>query len=90
MHADLVKGIPTIVCMHYDSSPNTTEHMRLVVCYRPKIDEVYYLDPAETGTTYRHMKRATFLSLWPLKYDPAKWLVIRFRMEAGEIKAAPC
>jgi len=86
MHADLVKGIPSIVCMHYDSSPNTTEHMRLVVGYRAATDEVYYLDPAETGQAYRHMKRDTFLSLWPLKYDPAKWLVIRFRMEAASIK----
>src|SRR5262245_56819926 len=27
MHADLLAGIPSIVCMHYDASPNTTEHM---------------------------------------------------------------
>src|SRR4249919_825598 len=47
LHADLVQGIPSIACMHYDASPNTTEHMRLVVGYRAKTDEVIYLDPAE-------------------------------------------
>jgi hypothetical protein len=85
LHADLVHGIPSIVCMHYDSSPNTTEHMRLVVGYRAATDSVIYLDPADASNGYRRMKRATFLSLWPLKYDPAKWLLIRFRMEPGRI-----
>ena len=40
LHAYLVKGIPSIVCMHYDASPNTTEHMRLVVGYESKSDAV--------------------------------------------------
>ena len=85
MHSDLVKGTPSIVCMHADASPNTTEHMRLVVGYREKSDEVVYLDPADSIAGYRQMKRPAFLSLWPLKYDPAKWLIVRFRMEPGEI-----
>ena len=33
MHADLVAGIPSIVCMHYDDKPNTTEHFRLILGY---------------------------------------------------------
>jgi hypothetical protein len=86
LHADLVQGIPSIVCMRYDTSPKTTEHMRLVVGYRATSDEVFYLDPAEQGAAYRRMKRATFLSLWPLKYEQAKWLIVRFRMEAADIK----
>ncbi len=86
LHADLVSGIPSIVCMHYDASPNTTEHMRLVVGYRAETDEVIYLEPAEPGAAYRRMKRAKFLSLWPLKYQPTKWLIIRFRMEPADIK----
>jgi hypothetical protein len=89
LHADLVQGIPSIVCMHYDASPKTTEHMRLVVGYRAKTDEVVYLDPAEPGPAYRYMKRATFLSLWPLKYEQAKWLIVRFRMHATDIKEPP-
>src|SRR6185436_11725180 len=35
------------------------------------------------------MNRAEFLALWPLKYDAAKWLIVRFRMEPGEIKEPP-
>jgi hypothetical protein len=89
MHADLVQGIPSIVCLHYDDSPNTTEHMRLVVGYRAKTDEVIYLDPAEPGPAYRQMKRAVFLSLWPLKYKQAEWLIVRFRMESGDIQEPP-
>jgi hypothetical protein len=89
LHADLVKGVPSIVCMHYDASPTTTEHMRLILGYDAKTDEVLYLDPARPAAAYRRMKRATFLSLWPLKYEPAKWLVIRFRMEAADIKESP-
>ena len=88
MHADLVRGVPSIVCMHYDASPHSTEHMRLVVGYDAVEDAVIYLDPAEAAG-YRRMARSEFLALWPLKYDPAKWLVIRFRMEAGEIHEPP-
>jgi len=89
LHADLVQGIPSIACMHYDASPKTTEHMRLVVGYQKKTDEVIYLDPAEPGAAYRRMKRATFLSLWPLKYEQARWLIVRFRMEPADIKEPP-
>ena len=86
LHSDLVKGIPSIVCMRYDASPNTTEHMRLILGYNAKTDEVLYRDPAGRDTTYQRMERARFLSLWPLKYEPLKWLLIRFRMEASHIK----
>lgn len=86
LHADLLNGIPTIVCMHYDASPNTTEHMRLILGYHAKTDEVIYLDPADKGSAYRRMKRNMFLSLWPLKYESAKWLVIRFRMQPTNAK----
>jgi hypothetical protein len=88
LHADLLAGIPSIVCMHYDASPNTTEHMRLVVGYDARSDSVVYLDPAEAGG-YRRLERAAFLALWPLKYEAARWLVIRFRMEPGAIKEPP-
>jgi hypothetical protein len=85
VHSDLLNGIPSIVCMHFDASPNTTEHFRLAVGYRAKTDEVYYLDPALAGDAYRHMKRDEFLALWPLKYEAAKWTVVRLRMEPGAI-----
>jgi hypothetical protein len=89
VHADLLKGIPSIVCMHFDASPNTTEHFRLVVGYRAKTDEVYFLDPALDGDVYRHIKRDAFLALWPLKYDATKWTIVRLRMEPAIIAEPP-
>lgn len=86
LHADLLKNIPSIVCMHSDASPTATEHMRLVVGYDLQQDEVIYLDPAVRGVSYQRIKRALFLSLWPLKYEASQWLIVRFRMEAGDIQ----
>ncbi|MDP7288492.1 MAG: C39 family peptidase [Phycisphaerae bacterium] len=85
MTADLEDGIPSIVCMHYDSKPVTTEHMRLVVGYDGAKDEVIYHEPAERNGANRRMSRSKFLSLWSLKYDRRKWTVIRFRMKPSRI-----
>ena len=38
MHADLVAGVPSIICMHYDRQPETTEHFRLILGYDAKTD----------------------------------------------------
>jgi Peptidase_C39 like family len=81
LYDDLVHGIPSIVCMHYDESPRTTEHFRLVVGYDPKTDEVVYHEPAEDHGAYRRMKRTRMLRLWPLVYDAARWTLIRFRLD---------
>lgn len=81
VYADLARGVPSIVCMHYDETPHTTEHFRLVVGYDPATDEVIYHEPAEDHGAYRRMKRARMLRLWPLKYDPARWTLIRFRLD---------
>jgi hypothetical protein len=80
LHADLARGVPSIVCMHYDASPKTTEHFRLVTGYDAKSDEVIYQEPAEDDGANRRMKRADFLALWPFK-KADKWTVIRLRME---------
>jgi hypothetical protein len=85
VQADLAAGLPTIVCMRADASPNTTEHMRLVVGYDAASDEVLYLEPASDDKDYQRMRRAMFLSLWPLKYERDRWLVIRFRTDVAEI-----
>src|SRR5688572_18000464 len=42
LHADLRAGVPSIVCMHYDDSPRTTEHFRLILGYDAAKDEVIY------------------------------------------------
>lgn len=77
MHRDLKRGVPSIVCMHYNDRPNTTEHFRLIVGYSQSDDEIIYHEPAEIKGAYKRMDRSLFLKLWPLKYDPAKWTVVR-------------
>ena len=85
MHADLVSGVPSILCMHYDDRPRTTEHFRLILGYDEDTDEVIYHEPAVDGGAYRRMKREMLLKLWPLKYQPQQWTVVRFRLEPGRI-----
>jgi Peptidase_C39 like family/Protein of unknown function (DUF1570) len=89
LYADLVRGIPSIVCMHYDEGPHTTEHFRLVVGYDPVTDEVVYHEPAEDNGAYRRMKRTRMLRLWPLAYDAAHWTVIRFRLDLDPAAVRP-
>ncbi len=74
---DLKRGVPSIVCMHYDDSPDTTEHFRLVTGYDAKSDEVVYQEPAEANGADRRMKRELFFKLWPFHYSKEKWTVIR-------------
>jgi hypothetical protein len=80
MHSDLANGVPSILCMHYDEQPNTTEHFRLIVGYDADTDEVIYHEPAVRDAAYRRMKRTTLYELWPLKYETRRWTVVRFRL----------
>ena len=77
LHAHLMAGRPSIICMHYDDSPNSSEHFRLVLGYDAKTDEVIYHEPAVGSGAYRRMKREELIKLWPLKYDATNWTVIR-------------
>jgi hypothetical protein len=86
LYVDLVKGIPSIVCMHYDDGQDAAEHFRLVLGYDSNKDEVIYHEPAEMTGAYQRMKRDKFLKLWPLKYDQKQWTLIRIRLEAKQIK----
>jgi len=85
MHADLVRGIPSIICMHYDDRPNTTEHFRLIIGYDAATDEVIYHEPAHADAANERMKRDMLIKLWPLKYQRTKWTVIRLRLEPGRL-----
>jgi hypothetical protein len=85
LYEDLAAGHPSIVCMHYNDKPQTTEHFRLVLGYDPTDDTVIYHEPAEEKGAYRHMKRAEFLTLWPLKYTADSWTVIRMPLQAKQI-----
>jgi len=77
LHADLVRGTPSILCMRYSDDPETTEHFRLIVGYDAKTDEVIYHEPAVRRGGYLRMKREMLFKLWPLKYEEKRWTVIR-------------
>jgi hypothetical protein len=89
LYDDLTRGIPSIVCMHYDKSATTTEHFRLVLGYNPASDSVVYNEPAEADGAYRKMPLKDFLTLWPLKYDKDSWTVIRMRLNPSDTITKP-
>ncbi len=68
LHEDLKKNVPSVVCMHYDDSPETTEHFRLILGYDARDDSVVYEEPAADEAGYKRMSRSQFLKLWPLHY----------------------
>jgi len=88
MHSDLKRGVPSIVCMHFDDRPQTTEHFRLVLGYDEKADEVVYHDPAVDDGANLRMKRSRYLKLWPLKYAADTWTLVRLRLDADQLQAA--
>ena len=69
MVADLARGVPSIVCMHYDRSPGAPEHFRLVLGYDCATNEIIFHEPAQDQGAYKRMASARFLELWPLKYE---------------------
>jgi len=87
LHAALLKGVPSIICMRTGTTSTATEHFRLILGYDPVKDEVIYHEPAEANGAYHRMKLDVFLNLWPLKYDTKRWSVIRMELKPGKIKA---
>ncbi len=77
---DLRAGHTSLVCMHYDDKPNTTEHFRLITGFDAERDDVVYQEPAIANGGNKRMSRAMFLKLWPLKYKRDEWTVILMRM----------
>ena len=88
LHKDLQRGVPSILCMHYDDRPKTTEHFRLVLGYDAEKDEIIYHEPAMRDGAHQRMDRAQLLKLWPLKYNTRQWTVVRIPLEAGRLTAA--
>lgn len=86
---DLHAGQPSIVCMHYDASPKTTEHFRLVTGYDQAADELIYQEPAEADGANRRMKRSDFLALWTFKPAADRWMLIRLRLPKPSREVAP-
>jgi hypothetical protein len=81
LHADLRRGIPSIVCMRFGSEQKSPEHFRLVLGYDAQTDEVLYHEPAVVHGAYLRMSRTRFLRLWPIKGDAERWSLVRFRLE---------
>lgn len=81
---DLRRGVPSIICMR-TREHGGTEHFRLVLGYDAKTDEVIYHEPAADDGAYHRMSRAKLTNLWPLKYDPQEWLVVRFALSTEAV-----
>jgi hypothetical protein len=86
MIADLARGVPSIVCMHYDRSPDAPEHFRLVLGYDRATNEIVYHEPAQSGGAYKRMAITRFVELWPLKYQRDRWTAVRIALEPGRIE----
>jgi hypothetical protein len=86
LHADLVKEVPSIVCMMPDDNVKSIGHFRLILGYKATSDEVVYHEPTESDGAYRCMKREKFMRLWPLKGSSVKWMAVRFRLEPGTVQ----
>jgi hypothetical protein len=87
--ADLARGVPSIVCMHYDHSPNSPGHFRLVLGFDRATSDVIYHEPGQDGGAYKRMPTAKFIELWPLKYARDSWLAIRLVLEPGRLDVGP-
>jgi len=85
LYADIARGVPSIVCMHYDRSPGAPEHFRLVLGFDRATNEIIFHEPAQAVGAYKRMPAARFLELWPLKYDRGTWTVIRIALEPGQM-----
>jgi hypothetical protein len=85
LYADLAKGIPSIVCMRTSNRPGATEHFRLVLGFDASSKSIVYHEPALKNGSYKKMRLATFLQLWPLHYDSRQWTIIRLRLEPGHV-----
>ena len=89
LYADLERGVPSIVCMHYNEKPNATEHFRLVLGYDQATDELIYHEPATKRGAYQRMAISNFIKLWPLKYAQDRWTIIRMRLVPADLRDAP-
>ncbi len=89
MMTDLAAGIPSIICMRTGDGPTATEHFRLVLGYDARSDEVIYHEPASDNGAYHRIAREKLIRLWPLKYSPTEWTVIRFALRIHRAPRIP-
>ncbi len=86
VHKDLLAGYPTIMCMHYNDQPNTTEHFRLITGYDAKTDQIIYQEPAIKKGANLRMSRKMLYRLLPLKYRKEYWTLIRIPLRSQNLK----
>lgn len=56
MVEDLRRGVPSVVCMHFGPTPDTSEHFRLVPGFDTAKDEVIFHDPAVSSGALRRKR----------------------------------
>src|SRR5262245_4366130 len=81
LHGDLTRGVPSIICGWSSFGPNRSEHMRLVVGYDAKTDEVLFQEPAQAEATLGRLKRDDFMQLWTFKPSKDRWTLIRMALD---------
>src|SRR5262249_42340891 len=80
LHADLVKGVPSIICGWSSFGANRSEHMRLVIGYDARSDEVIYQEPAQRDAAPARLARKDFIALWTFKPAPGRGTMIRMAL----------
>jgi len=86
LHADLMAGVPSIVCTSYSPEDGSPQHFRLVLGYDGQKDEVIYHEPARADGAYARMDREAFLDLWQLRASNGRSVVVRLRLEQGALE----
>ena len=66
LHADLSKGVPSIVEMRKDAR-GEEKRFRLLLGYDDDRDEVIYHEPREKSGAFSRMTREELLELWPVR-----------------------
>ncbi len=61
LHADLARGVPSVVCMRSEEDPPSPKCFRLVLGYDSQTDELLYHDPGVPHGANLRMSRARFL-----------------------------
>lgn len=87
VHEDLLRGVPSIVCMRTGPGRDATEHFRLVLGYDPDTGAMLYHEPAEPHGAYRRMPLGELFACWPLKYAANTWTIIRIPLEPLALRA---
>lgn len=73
LHADLERGVPSLVCIDH--------RLRLVVGYDAARDQVIYHAPDEPGGAFRRIDRAAFARDWPMHYEEGLAIMVRIPMQ---------